>query len=279
MKPSAYILTLAVFALLGLSSSCSDKLIQSLDKMDGGQPDGSAVSEAGANTDVSIAADTNAGLDLTAPRPDGKIGSCDPQDAVADGACATPISGFKWNGLACVAMGSGCACKGTHCAGAQSGPFKTEQECINVMSACLVPATDGGPVGEAGAGPCNAQDAKAVGTCLAFLTGMRWDGSRCVPMGNGCSCQGQDCSSASGGPFADSASCNKAYRNCGACRPSEATATGVCAQALLGALWNGQACTAMPSTGCQCTGNECTSSSVGPYSTLQECQARFAGCP
>ncbi len=132
-----------------------------------------------------------------------------------------------------------------------------------------VPAADRPDAGNA----CASQDARATGACRTVLDGVVWDGAHCVPLGQGCACEGIDC----GMLYATVADCVDARRPCYAagCAPQAVADTQCvfCAVvADLGWFWSGQDCFNL--AGCLCAGDGC----AGGFASLDECLAVESVC-
>ncbi|MCB9555242.1 MAG: hypothetical protein H6707_04005 [Deltaproteobacteria bacterium] len=133
---------------------------------------------------------------------------------------------------------------------------------------------------DAGVVGCQAQDCRSFGPCISQPSGHKWDGQACKAMEAGCTAVGKDCGSIARGPFVDRASCNRAFKRCGACAAQIATVPviGTCSQPVPGAKWDGSSCVTM-GVGCRCVGPSCKSGGAAPFSSVQQCKLAMAGCP
>jgi hypothetical protein len=120
---------------------------------------------------------------------------------------------------------------------------------------------------------CLAQDAGASGDCAMELPGVKWNGSRCVPLGSGCSCAGSDCAAL----YDTVTECVEARRSCYdvGCDPqpvADTTCYDCDSWNYLGAFWTGREC--FDFQGCGCVGDGC----AGAFASLDECAALQRTC-
>ncbi len=161
--------------------------------------------------------------------------------------------------------------------GAEHAADAAETDAPGDEASADLPADTDGPSDiprEDAAGDCLPQDARPEGPCAMVLPGVRWDGSNCVPLGSGCSCEGADC----GALYDTIEACVAARRHCYAndCEP-QAVADDLCidctAEMFLGAFWDGHECFEL--RGCGCHGAGCDL----PFRSAAECEAFHAECP
>lgn len=156
---------------------------------------------------------------------------CEPQNAWAEGECAMPLPGVKWDGSHCVPLGSGC-----ECAGDCDALYDTVTRCVEERRHCY----------DAGCGPQPVADDSCL-DCEPSSLGVFWNGRECFVL-VACMCVGSGC----GQGFDSMAECEAVRAVCAASLCLETGGAWFPEQAGLGGFTCGVPRDSAPVDGCNC---------------------------